>query len=217
MITESDDAIRLIQSGLDKLGHSPGAIDGRWGARTARALRQLIAANGRAASVAPQGPLPWITEAKTALGRHEARDRTWLMDWLKRDGRSLGDPAKTPWCGDFVETCIRMGLPDEPLLGALGANPYWARNWLLFGHEVKPVTGAVLVFARGSGGHVGFALGQDNTHFFVLGGNQSDAVTIARIAKSRLLGARWPATFPPRPQRLPTMKPGEFLSTTNEI
>ena len=139
------------------------------------------------------------------------------MDWLKRDGRSLGDPSKNPWCGDFVETCIRIGLPDEPLLGALGTNPYWARNWLMFGREVKPITGAVLIFSRGPGGHVGFALGQDDTHFYVLGGNQSDAVTIARVAKSRLLGARWPATFPPRPQRLPTMKPGEFLSTTNEI
>jgi uncharacterized protein (TIGR02594 family) len=128
-----------------------------------------------------------------------------------------GDPAKTPWCGDFVETCIRMGLPKEPLLGALGMNPYWARNWLLFGSDTKPVTGAVLIFARGSGGHVGFAIGQDDTHFFVLGGNQSDAVTVARIAKSRLLGARWPATYPPRLQRLPTMKPGEFLATTNEI
>ena len=139
------------------------------------------------------------------------------MDWLKRDGRSLGDPAKSPWCGDFVETCIRVGLPNEPLLGALGANPYWARNWLLFGQAVQPIPGAVLVFERGSGGHVGFALGQDDTNFFVLGGNQSDAVTIARIAKSRLLGARWPATFQPRLQRLPTMKPGEFLATTNEI
>ena len=139
------------------------------------------------------------------------------MDWLKRDGRSLGDPSKNPWCGDFVETSIRMGLPDEPLLAALGTNPYWARNWLLFGRDTKPISGAVLVFERGSGGHVGFAIGQDDTHFFVLGGNQSEAVTIARNAKSRLLGARWPATYPPRPQRLPTMKPGEFLATTNEI
>jgi hypothetical protein len=52
------------------------------------------------------------------------------MDWLKRDGRSLGEPFKNRWCGDFVETCIRMGLPDEPLLGALGTNPYWARHSL---------------------------------------------------------------------------------------
>jgi len=217
MQTDSTEVICLIQSGLDRLGHAPGTIDGRWGVRTARAMRQLIAANGRAASVAPQGPLPWITEAKTALGRNEARDRTWLMDCLKRDGRSLGDPSKNPWCGDFVETCIRMGLPDEPLLGALGVNPYRARNWLLFGQDTKPFLGAVLIFERGSGGHVGFALGQDDTHFFVLGGNQSDAVTIARIAKSRLLGARWRASYPPRLQRLPTLKPGDFLTTTNEI
>ena len=161
--TDPDDAIRLIQSGLDILGHRPSAIDGRWGVRTARALRQMIAANGRAASFAPQWSLPWITEAKTALGRNEARDRTWLMDWLKRDGRSLGDPSKTSWCGNFVETCIRMSPPDEPLLDALSTNPYWARN------------------------------------------------------KWRLLGARWPATYLPRLQRLPTMKPGEFLTTTNEI
>ncbi len=217
MTTDTREPLRLIQSGLDKLGHSPGTIDGLWGVRTARALRQLIAANGRAAAARYSGPLPWITEAKSALGRHEIRDRTWLMDWLKRDGRSLGDPSRNPWCGDFVETCIRMGLPDEPLLGALGTNPYWARNWLLFGQETEPIPGAVLAFSRGSGGHVGFAIGQDDTHFFVLGGNQSDAVTIARIAKSRLLGARWPATVPPRLQRLPTMVPGEFLSTSNEI
>tara|TARA_R110002126_G_scaffold44153_2_gene126133 strand:+ start:545 stop:1216 length:672 start_codon:yes stop_codon:yes gene_type:complete len=52
---------------------------------------------------------------------------------------------------------------------------------------VQPITGAVLVFERGSGGHVGFAIGQDDTNFYVLGGNQSDAVTVARIAKSLLL------------------------------
>ena len=66
------------------------------------------------------------------------------MDWLKRGGRSLGDPSKSPWCGDFVETCIRRRLPDEPLPseplpGALRLSPYGARNWLLFGRETKPV------------------------------------------------------------------------------
>ena len=73
MTADPDDAIRQIQTSLDRLGHRPGAIDGHWGVRTVRALRQLIAANGRPASQSPQGPLPWITEAKSALGRHEAR------------------------------------------------------------------------------------------------------------------------------------------------
>lgn len=80
MPTDTREPLRLIQSGLDKFGHSPGGIDDLWGLRTACAMKALLAANGRAASVAPPGPLPWIKEAKSALGRHEARDRSWLMD-----------------------------------------------------------------------------------------------------------------------------------------
>ena len=60
MNTDTCEPLRLIHSGLDKLGHSPGAIDGLWGLRTARAMKALLAANGRAASLAPPGPLPWI-------------------------------------------------------------------------------------------------------------------------------------------------------------
>lgn len=81
------------------------AIDGQGGVRAAGALKHLIAANGRASSLVLPDPLPWITEAMTALGRNEPRDRTLLMGWLKRDGRSIGDPSKTPWCGDFDEPC----------------------------------------------------------------------------------------------------------------
>ena len=110
-----------------------------------------------------------------------------------------------------------MALPDEPLRGALGTNPYRARKWFLFGQAVQHITGAVLIFEHGSCGQVGFGVGQEDTHCYVLGGNQSDAVTIAHIAKSRLLGARWLETVPPRQRRLPTMKPSALLATTNEV
>ena len=30
MTKDPDEAIRLIQCGLDKLGHAPGTIDGQW-------------------------------------------------------------------------------------------------------------------------------------------------------------------------------------------
>jgi len=43
---------------------------------------------------------------------------------------------------------------------------------------------------------VGFYAGEDASAFHVLGGNQSDSVSIARVARTRLLGARWPATAP---------------------
>lgn len=159
--------------------------------------------------------LPWMAEAKRVLNRHEGRDNGWLKSWLKSDGKTLGDPAKLPWCGDFVETCIRLALPGEPFTGALGENPYWARNWLGLGVATPPTYGAVLVFERGpSSGHVGFAVGQDASSYFVLGGNQSDSVTVARIAKTRLLGARWPATFArPAMPRLAQMVSGGPLST----
>jgi hypothetical protein len=144
--------------------------------------------------------------AQSGTGQHAHADDisgTAIFRSIKGCGKGCGK------AGDFLCRC--------QLLGALSTNPYWARNWLLFGREVQPIVGAVLVFSRGSGGHVGFVIGQDEAHCYVLGGNQSDAVTVARIAKSRLLGVRWPATYPPRLQRLPTMKPGEFLSTANEI
>jgi hypothetical protein len=79
-----------------------------------------------------------------------------------------------------------------------------------FGRSTKTITCAVLIFERGSGGHVGFAIGQDDAQFLVLRGSQSDTVITTRIAKSRLLGARWPAADFPRPNNLPTMKAGRI-------
>ena len=45
LTADPDDAIRLIQNGLNKLGHKPSEIDGSWGVRTARASRELMAAS----------------------------------------------------------------------------------------------------------------------------------------------------------------------------
>lgn len=204
----SKEATAYIQTGLRDLGYSPGAVDGLYGPKTRAAAEGWIAASGRPAST----DLPWMAEARRVLGRHEVRDNNWLRSWLKSDGRTLGDPAKLPWCGDFVETCIRLALPSESLPGALGQNPYWARNWLLLGANTKPTYGAILVFERGSGGHVGFAVGADAACYHVLGGNQSNAVTIARIERKRLLGARWPASFPARAINLPTLSAAGTIS-----
>lgn len=199
-------AIKHIQRGLEDLGLKPGPIDGIWGKKTEAAVRQLLVTAGKPVLTDAVTDLPWMVEAKRLLGRHEVRDNGWLRNWLRSDGKTLGDPAKLPWCGDFVETSIRLALPGEPFPGALGENRYWARNWLRLGAEISPCYGAVVVFERGSGGHVGFAMGEDADALHVLGGNQSNAVTIARIAKNRLLGARWPSTWPrPLSTTLPRM------------
>jgi uncharacterized protein (TIGR02594 family) len=70
-------------------------------------------------------------------------------------------------------------------------NPLWARNWSKFGTAQKQAAlGDVLVFSRRAGGHVGLYVGEDAKSYHVLGGNQSDKVSIKRILKVRLLGIR---------------------------
>ena len=83
-----------------------------------------------------------------------------------------------------------------------------AKAWLDWGKSCPAVYGAVVVFGRDGGGHVGFLVGQSATNYYVLGGNQSNAVTIAPIAKSRALGTRWPASQPLVIRTLPQMSGG---------
>ena len=161
--------------------------------------------------------LPWIVEGKKVFSLHETRDNSNLTAWLRSDGQRLGDPSQLPWCGDYTETAIKNSLPREPFSGAVGKNPYWARNWLKFGEPTEPCYGAIIVFGRGKGGHVGFVVGEDDTDYYVLGGNQSNMVNIARISKDRFLGCTWPITYDGNKRPLPKMTPNNIPKTTNEF
>jgi uncharacterized protein (TIGR02594 family) len=218
---------RLIQTELRNMGFDPGPIDGIRGPKTDAAILAFreahdidiydAATNSRlfAARDGGSAPLPWMKLALSKLGLHERANNATLRAFLASDGKTLGDPARQPWCGDFVETVMKLTCPAEPFPGALGENPYWARNWMFFGKPTAPTYGAVGVFSRDSGGHVGWLMGQEGNGYRVLGGNQRDAVTrTALLDKSRLLGARWPATFPVRPVYLPALVGG--VLSTNE-
>lgn len=219
--------IEWVQTKLVAHGFNPGIIDGIWGRNTLNATvafqkaRNLPAegvlneATVSALRVETDGSapgyeapnqdiydkLPWMTLALRKKGLHEGRDNRDLRKWLKSDGKTLGDPAKQPWCGDFVETCIALTLPSA----VLPNNPYGARNWLKFGHTVNPCFGAVMVFWRGSRsgwkGHVGFYYAQDSTAYHILGGNQSNSVSVTRVRKKRFLGARLPSVGGPYPRQ----------------
>jgi uncharacterized protein (TIGR02594 family) len=145
----------------------------------------------------PTHDAPWVDVGWQKMLMHETLHNSSLFDWLKSDKRAVGDPSKIPWCGDFVETCIALSLPGEPL----PANPYLARNWLKVGTEIQqPAPGAIVVFYRGdpngTSGHVGFYISEDSSYYHVLGGNQDNRISVARLDKKRLLGLRWPATYP---------------------
>ncbi len=185
---ETQEALRVFQ------GQKALRVTGTLTAVTITALRQTP---GTDVLIPPQRlemrPL-WLAELERRKGLHEVRDISLLRRWLGSDGRTLGDPAKLPWCGDAIQTAVALTLPSEPQL----ANPYLARNWLQFGQPCQPKLGAIMVFWRGkrsaTDGHVALYLGEDRDTFTVLGGNQSNAITETTIAKDRLLGARWPLT-----------------------
>jgi len=159
---------------------------------------------------------PWMALAIRKKGLHERSDNIELRRFLKADNRTLGDPAQLPWCGDFVETCIALTLPTA----VLPTNPYLARNWQKFGRGVDACFGSILVFWRGSisgtKGHVGFYYSEDNSHYHVLGGNQSNSVSVSKIAKRRLLSAQMPLVGGPYPRQKVTSG-ADFKITTNEF
>jgi len=102
--------------------------------------------------------------------------------WVKDD--------ETAWCAAFVGAMLeRAGLRSTRALNA--------RSYLEWGQEISledAKVGDVLVFWRNSPddwrGHVGFFVNRAGTHLEVLGGNQSDAVTVQRYPVSRLLSVR---------------------------
>lgn len=117
-----------------------------------------------------------------------------------------------PWCGLFIAHCCH-----EAGLEVI-SKPLWALSWANWGTEVKePMLGDVLTFKRDGGGHVGIYVGEDATHYHVLGGNQSDSVSVSRIAKTRLYKARrtaWKIAQPANVRKVHLEAKG--VITTNE-
>jgi uncharacterized protein (TIGR02594 family) len=97
------------------------------------------------------------------------------------------------WCAAFVGACLeRVGIGSTRSL--------LARSYLGWGDTLaEPRFGSIAVLSRGSdpaAGHVGFWLGETADQIVLLGGNQSDAVSVELFAKDRLLGLRWPPSEP---------------------
>jgi uncharacterized protein (TIGR02594 family) len=178
-------------------------VTGRADPATVTALRGVRSSNPSSKLVTfDKIPVPaepvWMREARRFIGITEipgSKSNTVIMGWAKKLGgwiASWYQNDDTPWCGLFIGNVIATTLPKEPL----PANPLGALNWKRFGQPGRIARGAILVFERSGGGHVGIYVGEDRTHYHVLGGNQDNAVSIARVKKGRLVdgGVRWPKT-----------------------
>lgn len=102
-------------------------------------------------------------------------------DWVEHDS--------VAWCAAFVGHCLERA-------GIRSTRKLTARSYLTFGEPVDPKDareGDIVVFKRGNSswqGHVAFYIADASSKIAVLGGNQGDAVTIAKYPKYSLLGIR---------------------------
>ena len=207
-----------IQQALAASGLKPGPLDGIWGRQTIAAVKLFQEKRG----LDPDGivgpltlkalfpdnkintgldktELVWFKEAKRLLGTREqpgAGSNPTILDWAT-DVNTMYKSDDIPWCGLFVGHCIGATLENETLPAAL----LRARSWERFGIVSAPTPGAIMVFWRKSIqsglGHVGFYAGEDKHAYRILGGNQSDSVSLAWLPKERLMASRWPASVPP--------------------
>lgn len=107
-------------------------------------------------------------------------------------GRS---PDDVPWCSAFV--CFVMEA-----VGIKSTKSKTASSWASWGYQVAPRPFAVVFFGKadkdaGGTGHVGICLGISGTELYLLGGNQSNKVSIATRKLADAQTWRWP--YPPTP------------------
>ena len=182
------------------------------------ALDNLLDAFGvpRAGQVTNPKPHPtneprWMIEARKLMGQREIpgpKHNRWIAEGWKRLGAGWFTDDETPWCGLFVAHCIEAaGLPFPKTFPR-------AMAWAEWGKPCKAAVGAVVVFKRQGGGHVGFLVGENARHYYVLGGNQSNAVNIMPLDRDRAVAIRWPNSMALPEPGLPKMAGG--VVSTNE-
>lgn len=196
---------RTMIDGIKKLQAADGLpVTGLADAATVEALRAPAGSRdfpdrANPAPIAPPVEPIWMREARRYLGMKEVpgpKSNPIILGFAKKLGgwvASYYTDDDIPYCGLGLGYCIAVTLPQEPLPG----NPLSALAWKTFGVPlVKPALGAILVFPRDGGGHVNQYAGEDATHYFGLGFNQSNSVTVARKLKADCIAIRWPKTAP---------------------
>lgn len=135
----------------------------------------------------------WLAAAWAELGvreikgsKHDAR----VMAYYRESGHTEIGNDEVPWCAAFTGAMLKRG-------GCAGTGSLMARSYLTWGVPLDGARlGAVAVLSRGADpalGHVGFVVGAAKGKIYLLGGNQSDSVSVAAFDAKKVLGLRWPA------------------------
>jgi len=133
-----------------------------------------------------------IQVASAYLGLSEERneDNITLSRFIRQASGIDINPATTAWCAAFIDAVLHTSGQGG------GTGKLNARSYMNWGQPVdNPQRGDVVVLWRGSRdgwqGHVGFFEGYDpNGDIRILGGNQSNQVSVESFSPERLLGFR---------------------------
>lgn len=155
----------------------------------------------------------WLTLARAEIGTLEikgAKHNPKIVGYFKDAGHGEIKDDETPWCAAYVGAILRRaGIEPNGKLGA--------RSYETWGERLdQPALGCIGVKKRAGGqswqGHVAFVVAANPTTVWMLGGNQSDSVSIAPFSRWQFTGFRWPAGFPHTDARLPAQAPGKVVS-----
>lgn len=121
-----------------------------------------------------------------------------FIQWCHESVGLVDTADEVAWCSSFANRICW-------LLRITRSKSARARSWLTVGRSVTIEEATpgfdIVILKRGTGaqpgpdvidapGHVGFFAGTDGTFVTILGGNQSDGVTVARFPKTSVLGIR---------------------------
>ena len=136
----------------------------------------------------------WLSFAKREIGvaefKGKGRSNPRIEEYHQSTNVGKSDDS-VAWCSSFANFCIESA-------GLVGTGSALARSWLKWGKKIRsPKLGCIVVLKSGSKswmGHVGFYVGagtSDGT-IKVLGGNQSDRVSVVEYSVNKVLGYRIP-------------------------
>lgn len=131
--------------------------------------------------------------------------------------RDIYPDDETAWCGLAQNwLCLKC---DKPLSYVSGKKIKYdlvrAKNFQYWGSpSALAMFGDVLVFDRPGGFHVGMYVGEDETHYHVMGGNQGNAYGFVRMERRRLIASRrFYATAAPASVKQIILAPNGIIST----
>ena len=200
-------------------------VDGEVGPLTALAIDKAPLENALPTTTHLEISRPlWLEAGINLIGTKEfsgSKDNPIIIDWAKEEGGDIASEYthdSIPWCALFANHILtKVGLKGTETLWALDFAGKWPSIKL-----AGPAVGAFAPMKRNGGGHIMIVVGRDQLgNIMGLGGNQSDAVTIAPFNVSRLnQGFYWPKgpSLPPYVglKSLPIVKSNGKVSTNEE-